>query len=268
MVPNGWEVRELNEICSKTISYGIVQTGPEVANGIPCIRVVDLSKKHMNTSDMIKTSEKIHQSYKKTILEKDELVMALRGEIGLVRIIEDDLSGINITRGIARLAPKKNWVVPDFLLWAMRSYEVKKDLSRKSGGSALQEISLTALRKVKITLPPLPEQRRIAAALSDTDALITALERLIAKKRAVKQGAMQESHPAAETAYCINYFDEAGIEALKEYWLAHILDDEALNAKIQAGDVQLFMDSLEISTEYGCAFWCDDMAEEFLAGGA
>ena len=48
---------------------------------------------------------------------------------------------------------------------------------------------------------------------------------------------MQESHPAAETAYCINYFDEAGIEALKEYWLAHILDDEALNAKIQAGDV-------------------------------
>lgn len=76
---------------------------------------------------------------------------------------------------------------------------------------------------------------------------------------------MQESHPAAETAYCINYFDEAGIEALKEYWLAHILDDEALNAKIQAGDVQLFMDSLEISTEYGCAFWCDDMAEEFLA---
>ena len=80
-----------------------------------------------------------------------------------------------------------------------------------------------------------------------------------------QQGAMQESHPAAETAYCINYFDEAGIEALKEYWLAHILDDEALNAKIQAGDVQLFMDSLEISTEYGCAFWCDDMAEEFLA---
>ena len=76
---------------------------------------------------------------------------------------------------------------------------------------------------------------------------------------------MRESHPAAETAYCINYFDEAGIEALKEYWLAHILDDEVLNAKIQAGDVQLFMDSLEISTEYGCAFWCDDMAEEFLA---
>ena len=192
MVPNGWEVRELNEICSKTISYGIVQTGPEVANGIPCIRVVDLSKKHMNTSDMIKTSEKIHQSYKKTILEKDELVMALRGEIGLVRIIEDDLSGINITRGIARLAPKKNWVIPDFLLWAMRSYEVKKDLSRKSGGSALQEISLTALRKVKITLPPLPEQQKIAKILATWDKAIDTTERLIDNSKQQKKALMQQ----------------------------------------------------------------------------
>ena len=79
-----------------------------------------------------------------------------------------------------------------------------------------------------------------------------------------QQGAAQASHPAAETSYCINYFDEAGIDALKEYWMAHILNDEELNAKIAAGDVQLFMDSLEISVEYGCTFWSDDMAEQFL----
>lgn len=192
MVSNGWEVKELNEICSKTISYGIVQTGPEVTNGIPCIRVVDLSKKHMNTSDMIKTSEKIHTSYKKTILEKNELVMALRGEIGLVRIIEDDLSGINITRGIARLSPKKDWVVPDYLLWTMRSYEVKKDLARKSGGSALQEISLTALRKVKITLPPLPEQQKIANILTTWDKAIDTTERLIDNSKQQKKALMQQ----------------------------------------------------------------------------
>jgi type I restriction enzyme S subunit len=43
-----------------------------------------------------------------------------------------------------------------------------------------------------IALPPLPEQRAIAEALSDIDRLITALDKLIAKKRAIKQGAMQE----------------------------------------------------------------------------
>jgi len=43
-----------------------------------------------------------------------------------------------------------------------------------------------------VRLPPLPEQRAIAAALSDVDALISALDRLIAKKRDIKQAAMQQ----------------------------------------------------------------------------
>ena len=41
-------------------------------------------------------------------------------------------------------------------------------------------------------LPPLEEQKAIATALSDTDALIAGLEKLIAKKKAIKQGAMQQ----------------------------------------------------------------------------
>lgn len=48
------------------------------------------------------------------------------------------------------------------------------------------------IRAHLVPLPPLAEQEAIAAALSDADALIEALEQLIAKKRQVKQGAMQE----------------------------------------------------------------------------
>lgn len=80
-----------------------------------------------------------------------------------------------------------------------------------------------------------------------------------------QQGAAQTSAPAVEPAYCINYFDEAGVNALRAYWEAHILDDEALNRKIREGDVQVFMDSLEISTGNGFTFWAQDMEEQFLA---
>jgi type I restriction enzyme S subunit len=48
------------------------------------------------------------------------------------------------------------------------------------------------LRPVSVPLPPLPEQRAIAGALSDVDALIGSLDRLIAKKRDLKQAAMQQ----------------------------------------------------------------------------
>ena len=44
---------------------------------------------------------------------------------------------------------------------------------------------------VLVLSPPLPEQRAIAAVLSDVDELIGSLEALIAKKRAIKQAAMQ-----------------------------------------------------------------------------
>jgi len=47
-------------------------------------------------------------------------------------------------------------------------------------------------RSLDITLPPLPEQRAIATALSDVDALIGSLDKLIAKTRDMKQAAMQE----------------------------------------------------------------------------
>ncbi len=47
-------------------------------------------------------------------------------------------------------------------------------------------------KQLLIPFPPLPEQRAIAAALSDVDALIAKLDQLIAKKRDLKQAAMQQ----------------------------------------------------------------------------
>ena len=69
---------------------------------------------------------------------------------------------------------------------------LKNILLLNASGSTFLEISLNKLRNIKIPLPPLSEQNAIATALSDADALISATERLIAKKEAIKQGAMQE----------------------------------------------------------------------------
>ena len=160
MLPEGWSEKALSEICDKQISYGIVQTGPNLNDGIPCLRVVDLTKSKMSPAEMIKTSPEIHRSYGKTILSQGEIVLALRGEVGLARMVDEALSGANITRGLARLSAKKNTVIPEFLLWGLRSPKFRRDLIRRVGGSALQEISLSELRKVRVLVPPLPEQKK------------------------------------------------------------------------------------------------------------
>ena len=61
-----------------------------------------------------------------------------------------------------------------------------------SESTALPAINIKRLRDCPIAIPALPEQEKIAEALSDVDALLSAMTTLIEKKRAIKQGAMQE----------------------------------------------------------------------------
>jgi len=65
-------------------------------------------------------------------------------------------------------------------------------LKSMSGGGTRSYIGITLQRQLPIVIPPRKEQTAIANALSDVDALITSLEKLIAKKRAIKTAAMQQ----------------------------------------------------------------------------
>jgi type I restriction enzyme S subunit len=77
-----------------------------------------------------------------------------------------------------------------FLYYWLQS--AKPEFERIANGSTIKTIGLPYFRELKIPHPPVPEQRAIATALSDVDALLGALERLIAKKRDLKQAAMQQ----------------------------------------------------------------------------
>ncbi|MEH7829642.1 restriction endonuclease subunit S [Gemmobacter denitrificans] len=68
----------------------------------------------------------------------------------------------------------------------------KPEFERIAVGSTIQTIGLPYFKTYEIPLPPLPEQQAIAAALSDADGVVAGLERAIAKKRLIKQGAMQD----------------------------------------------------------------------------
>lgn len=70
--------------------------------------------------------------------------------------------------------------------------EFKFQIARMAAGTKVYGISRTHVAAVSLAVPPIGEQRAIAEAVSDADALIDSLERLIEKKRLLKQGMMQE----------------------------------------------------------------------------
>ena len=76
-------------------------------------------------------------------------------------------------------------------------------------------------------------------------------------------GNYMTASPSAETCYATNYFDTRGVDALRSFWEEHYLNDEELNEKIKEGDVQLFMDSLELNPTGGITWWSEDIREEF-----
>lgn len=81
---------------------------------------------------------------------------------------------------------------PLFLAYLFRSRPGRELVKALAQGSTRYNISKGALLSAPLALPPLPEQCAIAAALYDVDALLDGLDRLIAKKRDLKQAAMQQ----------------------------------------------------------------------------
>jgi type I restriction enzyme S subunit len=91
------------------------------------------------------------------------------------------------------LRDKKSLLADNFRGIILNSQSVKNQMLQLAVGMKVFGVSKTQLIKVKLPLPPtLTEQKAIATALSDVDALISSLEQGITKKKAIKQGVMQE----------------------------------------------------------------------------
>lgn len=78
IIPEDWDVLALKSITDSesSISYGIVQTGKSVTNGVKCIRVVDLVDGQIASQNLITTSMAISNSYSRTVLKEGDLVCA------------------------------------------------------------------------------------------------------------------------------------------------------------------------------------------------
>lgn len=79
------------------------------------------------------------------------------------------------------------------------------------------------------------------------------------------RGTAQVNTPSVETNYSINYFAIDGFNAFKDYWDANIFTDEMQKLIDDNGNVQLFMDSLELSHGGGFIYWTRDFRDEFIA---
>lgn len=125
-------------------------------------------------------------------LKVNDILVTKDGTIGKVTFIDKVSLPTTLNSGIFVIRPKNKTYHPQFLYFVLKSFYFNDFLNQLVAGSTILHLYQKDFVNFKFPLPQIPEQTAIANALNDADALITQLEKLIAKKRQIKQGAMQE----------------------------------------------------------------------------
>ncbi len=179
----GVEMKTLGEIVSKncTLSYGIVQPGDDVQNGVPVVRPIDLITMFVGKEGLKKTTKEISDSYKRTILKGNEILFCVRGTTGIMSLASETLKECNVTRGIVPITIDDK-ITKMFVYYQLKGLRLQKTIAEKTNGTALRQINVKDLRLLSIMLPPLQEQHRIVSILDTFEASIRNLEAQLSQR--------------------------------------------------------------------------------------
>lgn len=197
VIPEDWDAKELGSSCD-LITKGTTPTSlgrAFVKTGIKFLKAETLSETGGVIPDKLAYIDgATHALLGRSQLVVGDLLVSIAGVLGRVGMVaEADIpANTNQALAIVRLG-KQSDVAHRYLFHSLRSSVISKRIREINVQAAQANISLQDVRDFRIPLPPTKaEQEAIAEALSDADALIESLEQLLAKKRHVKQGVMQE----------------------------------------------------------------------------
>jgi type I restriction enzyme S subunit len=182
-VPHGWSVISLKRVVNpaRQITYGIVQAGPHVPDGVPYIRPADMSAEDgiKAPDDIMRTSDEIAANYTRSTIRAGDIVCSIGPSFGKVMITPAWLDGANLTQGTARIAVQRGHN-SRYIFWTLRAPASVAQWVSSIGGATFSALNLGPLAKTTILIPPLPEQTAIAEFL---DRETGKIDELVAEQR-------------------------------------------------------------------------------------
>ncbi len=187
-----WKLTKLTSLAEK-IMVGIASAATHAyrAKGIPMFRNQNIKSGHLDDGDLLFITPEYETVFRNKRLRTGDLVTMRTGYPGVTAIVPPQYDqSQSFTTLITR--PKKDAIDSIFLCHYINSEFGQKFFEQSQIGGAQKNVNASTLRGMPIPVPPRQEQLAIGEALSDVDALIAGLEKLITKKRDLKQAAMQQ----------------------------------------------------------------------------
>jgi len=193
VLPSDWTVVPLISLADK-IMVGIASAATHAYRnvGVVMFRNQNIRPGQLDTEDVLYIAPSYEQSYKNKRLRAGDLLTARTGYPGTTSLVPEGYEGAqSFTTLITR--PRLNAADPQYLCLYINGRAGQRYFEQAQIGGGQKNVNAASLKQLPVALPSSErEQRAIATALTDTDALIGSLEQLLTKKRQIKQGAMQE----------------------------------------------------------------------------
>jgi type I restriction enzyme S subunit len=192
VIPEDWEVKMLKQI-SPTQSVGLVinpSSYYDDAGTVPMLVGSNVSENVIDWASSRRISELSNAKVGATRVFTGDLVTVRVGEPGVTAVIPPEIDGCNCA---SMMIVRRHYSFDStWLCCLMNSKYGRTQVENVQYGTAQKQFNISDAVCFSYPVPPLVEQRAIATALSDMDALISGLDQLIAKKRDIKQAAMQQ----------------------------------------------------------------------------
>jgi type I restriction enzyme S subunit len=178
-IPDSWKWTTVQATLdsSREISYGVIKLGVEPQRGgVPTLRCSDVRPGFIDLSNVRKVHESIEAEYVRTRLVGGEVLISIRGTLGGVARVPDELKGFNVAREVA-VIPVGREVDAQFMVYLMLSPYFWDHIQKNLRGIAYKGLNLGLLREIPIPLPQIAEQRRIVAKIDQLMAVCDQLAR-------------------------------------------------------------------------------------------
>lgn len=192
VIPEEWRAEGLGAFWSVTDCKHV--TADFVSNGFPLASIREVQSRFVDISNAKQTTPKFYslliEGGRKP--QSGDLIMSRNATVGEVAQVAEWHPPFAMGQDVCLLRKLNSAHETDYLQSVFQSQIVGNQIENLMVGSTFKRVNVEQIRNLVVPMPPGPEQRAIATALSDVDALLAKIDQLIAKKRDLKQAAMQQ----------------------------------------------------------------------------
>lgn len=192
-IPVEWEVSRLDTISTKITDGSHYSPEPTPNTGYLIATVKDMLNSSFNLNSCVEITSADFDALVRNGCKpsKDDILFSKDGTIGKVFVFDGN-NDIVLLSSIALIRLNGRNAFPQYVGQVLKSHIFYNQLDGLMSGSAIRRLVLKAIKSIKLPLPPLAEQQKIATILSTVDEKIEVIEAQISQTQELKKGLMQK----------------------------------------------------------------------------